>query len=144
MFSKSILLVLLLTFTYLPFLSTGNGIAGTDQELKVSYLQKKPDDGCGCGFYDIRDARKRLIVEGDYADVIWINIDGRDIRLKQEGPEQKKGKYSVVRYRSNDITVRTELYKTGEGYESVDLEGFVIVIRGKQKTFVKVKGGCGC
>jgi hypothetical protein len=117
-------------------------------------------DGCGCYFQFPAEEKKqqsnRYILMADIdEDDAWMNIDGRDVKLrliKRTNPagKERKGSRSSRKYTAKGITVQVDRIATSvcaPSDESCEFTGYsatITVTKGNRKQVVKTSGGCGC
>ena len=121
-------------------------------------------EGCGCYFQfrSTPDSAERYIlfssIENDGNETAWMNIDGRDVKLKlqkKSGPfwiqqRERPGKRSTVKYVVENITVNGTYITTkvcprnDESCESTEYNVTLVVKKGARSQVVKAKGSCGC
>lgn len=125
---------------------------------KIGVIKKALTDGCGCTLQlpeDYRKHNERAVFLHDFSDIIQMNIDGKDVRLKliSESPQPKKEKvgnhrkevYSAGRDRVEIEYVTTKVCPPkDESCEAIWYSATITVIRGKQSHQVKTQGLCGC
>lgn len=125
---------------------------------KIGVIKKPLTDGCGCTLQlpeDYRKHNERAVFLNDVGDIIQMNIDGKDVRLKliSESPQLKKEKvgsrrqevYSAGKDRVEIEFVTTKLCPTkDESCEATWYSATITVIRGKQSHQIKALGICGC
>lgn len=118
--------------------------------------------GCGC-YFQFRGTPKRADRYIFFSDIVdddktaWMNIAGRDVKLKlqkESGPlgtdRERVGSRSTVRYASGDITVNGTYVVTkecdpdDENCESTQYNVTFVVRKGTRSQVVKAKGSCGC
>lgn len=119
-------------------------------------------EGCGCyiKFRNTPEKADRYILFSSIEDdntTAWMNIDGRDVKLKLEkiiGPfgteRERVGSRSILKYRAGDITVTgtyvdtKECAPNDENCESTQYSVTFVVKKGSKSQVVKAKGSCGC
>lgn len=85
----------------------------------------------------------------------WMNIDGRDIKLRKVRSidprgKERKGSRSSRKYTAGDVDVLIERVTTGvcapndESCESTEYSATITVTKGSRRQIIKVTGGCGC
>jgi hypothetical protein len=116
-------------------------------------------DGCGCYFKvrgSKRTSQKYIFAESIEEDArIWMNIDGRDVRLRivkdwRIRDRERVGNRSTRTFAADGISV-TSTYRTtrvcakyDENCESSDYEATFVVRKGKRVQTVRAVGSCGC
>jgi len=125
---------------------------------KIGIIKKPLSDGCGCTLQlpeDYRKHNERAVFLSDFGDMIQMNIDGKDVRLKliSESPPSSKEKVGSHRkeiYRVGKDKVEIDYVVTkvcpprDEGCEVTWYSATITVIRGRQSQQVKALGICGC
>jgi hypothetical protein len=117
-------------------------------------------EGCGCYFQLPAEHRKKrsdkyVFMEEIGDEGAWMNIDGRDMKLKLIGSTKGwvggVGTRSHERFRASGIAVRVDFVVTGvcrpddESCESTDYDAtFTVTKAGRKRTIIKAKGICGC
>lgn len=116
-------------------------------------------DGCGCYFqfpaeWKQKQSDKYVFMEGIDDEGAWMNIDGRDVKLRLAASSNKSvwgvGARSYKKYKANGIAVRidyvvTRICKPGdEQCESTDYDATFTVTKAGRRRVIKAKGVCGC
>ena len=149
---------ILCAFAALPIVLAASVMVSAQQKNMVGILRMSSRaDGCGCyfSFNKSDDAARRLIFfESDQDMGIWINIDGRDTRLRLTRETKAKrlrvGSRLVSEYASGDVTV--SLVKTvtwvcpprDESCEVTKFSAVLTVRKGNLTQTVRAVGSCGC
>lgn len=136
----------------------GNVAASAQPGKMVGVLRMSSRaDGCGCylSFNKADDkARRLMFFESDQDMGIWINIDGRDTRLRlvreSKVKRLKLGSRLTSQYAAGDVTV--DLVKTvtwvcpprDEGCEITKYSAVFTVRKGNRTQIVHAVGSCGC
>ncbi|MES2627497.1 MAG: hypothetical protein V4616_00885 [Bacteroidota bacterium] len=148
-----------MTFTYLSCtrqsqseqkelskLSINKKLTVDSPSLTIGTFNKIPDDidGCGCYFYLSKEdeLKSNYLFINDFADVAFISINQKLVRLQLEAHVESSDVYS---YKSEDYTVKLEIQKRVEGGEEVSIvEGTIRVSDAKHENQKKIVGTCGC
>jgi hypothetical protein len=115
-------------------------------------------DGCGCSFQTPTEAKKKnstkyLFSSGlETSSPAFMNIDGKDVRLKRVKSTEKVYKKPKVGdrfyevYQAKGLKVRIDYVDTTSRLrdEGRDYNLTITVTKGKQKKVITAKGGCGC
>ena len=120
-------------------------------------------EGCGCYFQLSAESKSRtkyiffskINGGGDNEKVAWMNIDGRDIKLKlvgssEDSPRREVGMRLSRRYKADDIYVQADYIVTrvcppsNPACEETLYQATFTVSRGVHRQIVKAKGACGC
>ncbi len=144
-------------------LTTANGQAQKQSTAatsapKIGVIKKPLTDGCSCTLQlpeDYRKHNERAVFLHDFSDIIQMNIDGKDVRLKlvSESPQPKKEKVGNRRkevYSAGKDRVEIEYVTTkvcppkDESCEVTWYSATITVIRGKESQQIKALGTCGC
>ena len=129
--------------------------------LKIANLKDSSViDGCGCYLQFPAEGQKRFEKYVFMADIdekeAWMNIEGRDVKLRlvdsirDANRRVKVGDRSSRTYRAGDITVRVAYVVTrvckpdDESCESTDYDATISVTKGDRRGQVKARGSCGC
>jgi hypothetical protein len=134
-------------------------IASAQQRNMVGILRMSSSaDGCGCyfSFNKVDDKARRLMFFASNQDMgIWINIDGRDTRLRLVRETKPKGRIRVgskfiSHYAAGDLTVDLVQIATwvcpprDEGCEITKYSATFTVRKGSRTQIVRAVGSCGC
>ena len=129
----------------------------TDTKL-IGYVSGVDIDGSGCDFQlvgETRRSRRYIFYENDSDGVPYMNIDGRNVRLKLVGSSEpyrrseRKGERFSRRYASGDVKVHMDIVVTSvcapndEQCEFTGYKATVTVSKGSRKQTVEAVGGCG-
>jgi len=155
-----------LILTFMLGLITVHGVGpaqtASKRRLVANLKNNAIADGCGC-YFQFRGTpqnSERYIffstIEDD-SKTAWMNIAGRDVKLKLErqvGPlgkeSERVGSRSTLRYRLGDVTVSGTYIVTGvcdpndESCESTQYSATFTVRKGGRSEVVKAVGSCGC
>jgi hypothetical protein len=116
-------------------------------------------DGCGCYFqlpaeWKNKQSDKYVFMEGIDGEGAWMNIGGKDVKLKLVGSSNesdwKVGARSFKRYEAQGIAVRIDYVVTrvcrpgDEQCESTDYDATFTVTKAGRRRAIKAKGVCGC
>jgi hypothetical protein len=111
-------------------------------------------DGCSCDLSFGNDSNRRSIYSAEIDEKsAWMNIDGRDVRLKLANSVAapgriRRGWHSSKTYIAGNITVRIDRtatkVPTREGEEVTEYAATITVSQGNRKQIVKAVGSCGC
>lgn len=111
-------------------------------------------DGCSCDLSFGNDSSRRSVYSAEIDEKsAWMNIDGRDVRLKLVNSVAstgriRKGWHSSKTYVAGNITVRIDRtatkVPTREGEEVTEYAATITVSQSNRKQTVKAVGGCGC
>ena len=116
-------------------------------------------DGCGCYFQFLSEWEKKLFDKNVFMQSLdgasaWMNIDGKDVQLKPDGPGKgsaaKVGSRSYEKYKAPGISVQIEFVVTrvcdpdDESCESTNYDATFTVIKAGRQRVIKAKGVCGC
>ncbi len=141
--------------------ATGESDTRHDQGegIQIGILKNKSPADCGCYFYPIvaggkRDYDKFLFIS-DSTGKAWININGRNLELKEVGRKQAKGEYGYCAgkrctYRDREVTVSIDFRVTRKcppepsGCEVTDYDAKISVEKDGIKKSVQSQGSCGC
>ena len=149
---NSILLV-----TIVCLLGTSFAQRASKSRLVANLERAELADGCGC-YFRFRDAgrhpEKFMFVEGADDDP-WMNLAGRDVRLKRigESPRVEKervGSSHMKRFVVDDFSVTSTYVATrvcpsaDEECESHEYIATFVVRKGRRAETVKAVGWCGC
>jgi hypothetical protein len=118
-------------------------------------------EGCGCSFYwpgEENKEGKKSIYSSNSGETIWMNLDGKDVQLKQKESTEsmenikKGGRYYEI-YKYAEMTIRIDYHVTWTceadmpESESCEVTHYDLKItfnrNGRQKT-IQAKGVCGC
>lgn len=120
---------------------TGQGLAGD----------------CGC-YFKLRSSKKdseRYIFVEKADDAPWMNIDGRDVRLRlvketERDEKERVGSTRIRTFAAGNVSVSGTYVTTrvcadaDEGCESHEYKATFLVKKGKRTESVKAVGWCGC
>lgn len=148
----------LCAFVAVPIVLAASSIVSAQQGNLVSILRMSSRaDGCGCyfSFNKSDDAARRLMFFESEQDMgIWINIDGRDTRLRLTRETKVKrlrvGSRLVSEYASGDVTVslvKTVTWVCPPRDDSCEITKFSAVFtvrKGNRAQIVHAVGSCGC
>ena len=119
-------------------------------------------EGCGCEFQSASRGWYRngpYVLLSDLQDTAWVNINGRDTKLKlvktiqrprNEKRVDRKGDKTVEEYEGGGVratisrTVTRPCPANDESCEYVSMVGSIQVSMGSRKQQIKIVGGCGC
>lgn len=150
-----IISILLVTIVCSP--GTSFAQHASKPRLVANLIRKELADGCGC-YFKFRGANKNsakyMFVEGADDDP-WMNIAGRDIRLRrvkesERGERERVGSSHMKTYAADDISVTSTYVATrvcphaDENCESHEYKATFVVRKGKKTETVKAVGWCGC
>lgn len=154
-------LLLTLCLIFLPFLCYANQNNNKSKSLgiKIGYITEANTlNECGCSFYLQRDKKQRNIFSSDLEKIVWMNLDGKDVKLKlvkstkSEKNERKDGRFYDI-YKYDEMTIRIDSHVTwtcesdDPANESCEVSYYDVKItftkNGQQKT-ISAKGLCGC
>ena len=129
----------------------------TDTKL-IGYVSGVEVAGSGCDFQlagESRSSRRYIFFEDDSDGVPYMNIDGRNVRLKLVSSTEpyrraeRKGDRFVRSYASGDVRVRMAIVVTSvcaptdEGCEFTGYKATITISKGNRKQTVNAVGGCG-
>ncbi len=134
------------------------GIATEQKTPKIGTIKKSLVDGCACSLQLPSDYQRRkqdFVFLSDFADIVQMNIDGQDIKLKLVKETKAKGKAKVGNrhseaYISGQTRVRIDWLVTevcdpkDESCEVTWYSAVITVNRSGQIQKVKALGMCGC
>jgi hypothetical protein len=120
---------------------TGQGLAGD----------------CGC-YFKFRSSKKdseRYIFVEKADDAPWMNIDGRDVRLRlvketERDEKERVGSTRIRNFAAGNVSVTCTYVTTlvcadaDEGCESHEYKATFLVKKGKRSESVNAVGWCGC
>lgn len=150
---------ILLSILAIPFLLGASVDAMSKQKNMVGILRMSSSaDGCGCyfSFNKADDKARRLMFFASDQDMgIWINIDGRDTRLRLIRETKPNGRIRVgskfvSHYGASDITVDLVQVATwvcpprDESCEVAKYSATFAVRKGSRTEIVRAVGSCGC
>jgi hypothetical protein len=130
---------------------------GIDTKL-IGYVSGIDVEGSGCDLQlagEKRSSRRYIFFENDSDGVPYMNIDGRNVRLKLVSSTEpyrraeRKGERFSRSYTSGDVRVRMDIVVTSvcaphdEQCEFTGYKATVTVSKGSRKQTVKATGGCG-
>jgi hypothetical protein len=141
-------------------LGTVSGQDASKRSLVARLSNNAIADGCGC-YFQYRGTPKNeqyyLFFSSieDAEKAAWMNIEGRDVKLKltrKRDPtgRMRVGSKSTRRYVAGDISVEATYIATkvcerdDEACESTDYSATFAVRKGIRVQVVKAVGGCGC
>lgn len=114
-------------------------------------------DGCGCSVYRTAEDNKndRFLFVSDMDREAFINLDGKDLKLRVLSWKEKTGQMMVGERSSEtyaggdvnvrlDFTVRRVCPPKDESCEATWYDVKMTVTRKGQRTVVNAKGICGC
>lgn len=148
-------------FLAILFLFSASIIVSAQRKGMVGILDMSDRaDGCGCYFsFNKADDRARRLVffashEGN-GNTAWMNIDGRDVRLrlvKETKPKEKirVGSRYTSRYAAGDVTLDVIRVVTwlcpprDEGCEITKYSTTITIRKGSRTQVVRTVGSCGC
>lgn len=138
-------------FAQTPHGARGAGTSSTvNNKTMIGPIKKEHiSDGCGCT-YSLKDNRKRTVYSDDFDGNIWMNIDGKDVKLKLVSSvsipkgEVRKGQRTTSNYTAPGIRVRTVIVVGKDYGEGHDYAGSITVMRGASEQMIQVVGSCGC
>lgn len=108
------------------------GIAPAVGEIKNTMI-----GGAGCAYQRTGGRRARgVIFFAEFEDDAWVNVDGRDLRLKPA-----RGQAGV--YEGGGLKVTVDMREVGGAEEGTSYRGRLIFERGGAKTVVRAEGVCG-
>jgi len=161
--NKYILPFLLFILLFLnPTYSQNQKRPSAPLSAKVGYVSKANEiDGCGCSFYWPGDEKKenpKSIFSSDYGNVVWMNINGKDSRLKrikstESEKNNKKGDRYYEIYQSGKMMIRINYLVTwtcesddpeSESCEVTYYDLDITISQNGQQKRIKAKGICGC
>ena len=128
--------------------SASSGIA-SNKLIIGSIKREHVSDGCGCT-YTFKDDRKRTVYSDDFDQNVWMNIDGRDVKLKKVSEvsvpkgEVKKGQRTTATYVAPGLRVKVETVVGKDYGEGHDYSGTITVMKSGAQQTVRVVGSCGC
>ncbi len=122
--------------------------------IQIGVLRSVEPPGCGCYFSPVVSggeavSEKYLFIADDTGKA-YINLEGRDVVLKEVGRKQGNDEYGYCQektctYGAGDVQTTVKfLRKSRTGYEVRDYDVMITVARGGIKETVKGKGSCGC
>jgi len=152
---------LLITFSVaLISLSAAAFVSAQQKRLVGNLNNNDRADGCGCyaSFNKANDNARRFIFfssDEDNDNDAWMNISGRDTKLrlvKETNPKGKlkRGSRFTDRYSAGDITIDVVRIVTrvcpprDEGCEVTDFATTFTVKKGNRTQVVQAVGSCGC
>ena len=163
---QKLILILALSFICCPYAASQDsnslppkgGVATKQKVPTIGAIKKSLVDGCACSLQLPSDYQKRkqeFVFLSDFADIVQMNIDGEDIRLRLVKETKVKGKPKIgsrhsETYRSGHTTVRIDWLVTevcdpkDEGCEVTWYSTDITVNRSGQIQRVKALGMCGC
>jgi hypothetical protein len=138
-------------------LAAGFLASGQERNMVGILRMSSRADGCGCYFsFNKADdkARRLMFFESEQDMGIWINIDGRDTRLRLIRETKVKrlrlGSRLVSEYSAADVTVnlvKTVTWVCPPRDESCEITKFSAVFtvrKGSRSQIVRAVGSCGC
>ena len=161
-FVQSALFLLL----YLCANADSNLVTAQEKPFKVSSQLKIANiknsnvvSGCGCYFQSPAESKRQsdkyiFMAEID-EKTAWMNVDGRDVKLRLAGSSQTKSKLKVGsrlyrNYKSGNINVRIDYVVTNVckpndvECESTGYDVKITIQKGSQNQTIKAQGYCGC
>lgn len=134
------------------------GVPVEQKPPQIGAIKKMLVKGCGCSLQSNSDYEKRrqqFLFLSDSGDIVQMNIDGEDIRLKLVKGMKGKGKPRVGNHHSEtyiagqttvtiDWTVSEVCDPQDESCEVTFYTAVITVNRGGQIEKVKARGMCGC
>jgi len=143
-----------------PSVAAAAPTAITDDTMVGIIKNSDVMQGCGCYFNPATETNRGstryvFLASLEAGQNAWMNIDGKDVKLrliKSVDPKGqiKVGKRSTGQYASGDIVVNVEKVVTGvcppkdEDCEVTDYEATISITKGNRAQTAKAKGGCGC
>ena len=125
----------------------------------IGYVSGAKVEGSGCDFQlagESRSSRRYIFFEDDSDGVPYMNIDGRDVRLKLVSSTEpyrraeRKGERFTRSYTTEggvrvrmDIVVTSVCAPNDEACEFTGYKATITVSKGSRKQTVKAAGGCG-
>jgi hypothetical protein len=113
-------------------------------------------NGCGCEFGYRNNSPDFVLITDDLQNKGWMNIDGRDVELKQlsssstDQKDFKIGSRFTIMYEADEIKVMVAFTIIGfcpprdPECATIRYKAIIAVRKGNRKQNVKVKGRCGC
>jgi hypothetical protein len=165
---KNLLFLLLLLTIPFPLTQASPGQTPgqmTTQKTTVNNLigtikNSNAVDGCGCSLQTLKESKNpnsnRFIFFSDIDEVAFINLDGKDVKLKLISKVDYKGKERVGKkfsrkYVAGNATVLVEYVITSvcapndESCEVTGHSGTITVTKdSRMQKLTKLTGGCGC
>ncbi len=152
---------LLITFFVATVMLGASIFASAQQKKLVGNLDNNDRaDGCGCyaSFNEANDEARRFIFfssDEDNDNDAWMNINGRDTKLRLVKETKPKGKWKrrsrfTDRYSAGDVTVDVLRVVTrvcpprDEGCEVTDFATTFTVKKGNRTQVVRAVGSCSC
>ncbi|MEP6920467.1 MAG: hypothetical protein ABI967_05020 [bacterium] len=130
------------------------------QRLVGNLRNKRLVDGCGCYFQfpgSKKNSEDYLFVSSleENEKTAWMNIDGRDVKLRLVREVAGKGRERVgsrssKSFTGGDVTVMSTYVATrvcaynDESCEATDYAAIFVVRKSNRVQTVKAVGGCGC
>jgi hypothetical protein len=130
--------------------------------VKIEYVSEaNVVDGCGCSFYWPGEENKdgaKSIFSSDFGDMVWMNLNGRDERLKllksTESKEnvKKGGRYYEI-YQAGEMNIRIDYHVTwtceadmpdSESCEVTHYDIKITLSKNGKSYSANAKGICGC
>lgn len=140
--NSTVISIFISTFTLLSFNTIINNYkalgSSNTQPPTIGIINQSIESGCGCGFKfaSKSDSRKGFIFLSLAGEQAIVNIDGRDVQLR----EIKAAKS----YSNGSISVTLNLNSVKKDYESNNYVGKITVNRAGKVTTRKIIGSCGC
>lgn len=129
--------------------SVANDGPANNKSIIGSIKREHISDGCGCN-YTVKDDRSRTIYSDDFSGNVWMNIDGRDMKLKRVSEvsvpkgEVRRGQRTTTTYAAQGTKVRVETVVGTDYGEGHDYTGTITVTKGSVRQTVRIVGSCGC
>ena len=156
--SKYLLLALALALTTPVLMAQKKHSARVPDKKLIGYVSGVDVEGSGCDFQlagESRSSRRFIFFEDDSDGVPYMNIDGRNVRLKLVNSTEpyrraeREGERFIRGYTSCDVRVRMDIVVTSvcapndEACEFTGYKATITVSKGGRKQTVKAVGGCG-
>ncbi len=123
---------------------------------RIGIIDKPRDGECGCSLRRLADYRKRkrrYVFISDQAARAQMNIDGRDVELrqmKQRAATTRVGQRSYETYAAGKLSVRVDYIATkvcptyDRDCAANWYDATITVSRGGRRRRIGTKGACGC
>ncbi len=130
--------------------STSASSGAASNKLIIGPIKREHiSDGCGCT-YTFKDDRNRTIYSDDFDQNVWMNIDGRDVKVKKVSEvsvpkgEVRKGQRTTATYIVPGLKIKVESVVGKDYGEGHDYSGTITVTKGSLQQTVRIVGSCGC